>query len=124
LAVLVTGRVALFVLLPQQHQGQVLVLGKFIVQGSPVERRQLAMGGRDNGGIETTLKGFVVKIGRQRPGKPGGGCPNDGGVHGAFADAAGSGCIASALVTQPDKTKNFSYFSHGNSFSWHLALLQ
>jgi len=64
LAVLVTGRVALFVLLPQQHEGQVLVLGKFIVQGSPVGRLQLAMGGRDIGGIETTLKGCVIKIAR------------------------------------------------------------
>lgn len=124
LAVLVAEWGALLVLLPQQHQGQVLVFGKFIMQGLPVGRGQFAMGRGDNGGIETTLKGFVVKIGRQGPGESGSSCPADGGVHGALADTAGSGCIAPALATQPDQTQNLSYFSHGNSFSWHRALLQ
>ena len=98
--------------------------GKFIMQGLPVGWRQFAMGRGDNGGIKTTLKGFVVKIGWQRPGESGSGSPADGGIHGALADTAGSGSIAPALAAQPDQAKNLSYFSHGNSFSWHRALLQ
>ena len=104
LAVLVAVRNALFVLLPQQHQGQVLVFGKFIMQGLLVGRGQFAMGRGDNGGIKTTLKGFVVKIGRQRPGESGSGSPADHGIHGALADTAGSSCIAPALTAQPDQT--------------------
>jgi hypothetical protein len=48
--------------------------------------------------IETPLKGFVIKINRQRPGEPGGGCPIDRSIHGAFADTAGCSCITPALA--------------------------
>ena len=123
LAVLVARGFALLVLLPQQHERELLVLYKLIVKSLPVGLGQLAGSRINNGGIEAQLKGFIIEIRRQRPDKTGSDRPVDGVVYGGLADTTGSGCITSALVTRPDKAEYLSYLSHGNSFSRHHALL-
>jgi len=68
------------------------------MQGLPVRLGEFTDGLMDGRRIETPLKGFVIKINRQRPGEPGGGRSIDRGIHGAFADTAGCSCITPALV--------------------------
>ena len=55
--------------------------------------------------------------------KAGSSCAVDRVIYGAFTDTASSGCVSSTLVAKPDKPKDISCFSHGNSRFRHNALL-
>jgi hypothetical protein len=59
--------------------------------------------------VEAQFKGFIIEIGRQRPGKTGGDCPVDGVIHSALADTSGPGCVTPALVARPDNAEYLSY---------------
>ncbi len=120
LTVLVAGWFPLFVLLPQQHEGEVFVAAQFIVQRLPVGLSQLTGRGWLGRRVETFFKGLVVKF--HRPGQTGGDGPANRIIHGGLADTAGFGRITLALVAAPNQTQDFTDFSHGNSFSRHHAL--
>ena len=114
-AVTVAAGVALFVFLPQQFQGQVLVSLKFFVDGGKIRRWMDAATGRIGPLTEQQLVEFLVaEVFRQWPTELGGPCQFQVFVNSALDDRATAGDL---VLSQPQggQPQDLAELAHGQS---------
>jgi hypothetical protein len=98
LAVLVSFWIALLVLLPQQHESQILVGDQLVVQDVPVWPETGDRRGTVAGWIEEAFEGGIIQMERKWPGQLGHQGASYGIGDSGLADAAALGCGSPALA--------------------------